>query len=63
MEDYNKDYDLNGITIPAEIIDKVIRSESGRIVEICLKWYEGRAFCIQHNIDYISSCGWVCIRI
>lgn len=64
MEDYNKDYNLNGLIIPANIIDKIIRSDNnGRIVELCLFWYEGRDFCRSNNINYISSCGWICINV
>lgn len=64
MEDYNQDFNLNGVVVPSDIIDKIIRSDnSNRIIELCLKYYEGRNFCKQNNIDYYISCGWCCVSV
>ena len=36
MEEYNQDYNYNGIIIPSSIIDKIIRSSNNKIIELCL---------------------------
>ena len=56
MEEYNQDYNYNGIIIPSSIIDKIIRSSNNKIIELCLNYYEGKSFCKQNNIDYYISC-------
>lgn len=63
MEEYNQDYNYNGIIIPSSIIDKIIRSSNNKIIELCLNYYEGKSFCKQNNIDYYISCGWCCVKI
>ncbi len=57
----NTTYKAQGIVIPNELIDGIIR-ENGKIIEFCLEFYPGRRFAQEHNLEYMASCGWICIR-